>query len=100
MNMEIGIKAEQFLFWEHINGIFVAVQNYTPLPLVGQTSSRERQPTHPAPLQSHPPLQGQFTPTHCSHTQLSHPHPSQEQALHEPHSAFFAPAQQGVLKGQ
>ncbi len=25
MNVEIETEAEQFLFWEHINGIFVAV---------------------------------------------------------------------------
>ncbi len=30
MNVKIGTEATQFLFWEHINGIFVAVRLYKP----------------------------------------------------------------------
>jgi hypothetical protein len=30
MNVEIGTAAAEFLFWEHINGIFVAVQPHRP----------------------------------------------------------------------
>jgi hypothetical protein len=29
MNVEIETEAAQFLFWEHINGIFVAVHHTT-----------------------------------------------------------------------
>ncbi len=30
-NVEIGTEAAQFLFWEHINGIFVGVLNIFPM---------------------------------------------------------------------
>jgi hypothetical protein len=33
MNVEIGIKTAQFLFWEYINGIFVAF--CVTIPILG-----------------------------------------------------------------
>jgi hypothetical protein len=34
MNVDIGTEAAQFLFWEHINGIFVALSIYYPMHLL------------------------------------------------------------------
>jgi hypothetical protein len=41
MNGEIGPAAEQFLFWEYVNGIFVAVYNLEAMqnPDLGQNTN-------------------------------------------------------------
>ena len=49
MNMESGTEVAQFLFWEHINGIFVSVQTLPPPPPFQPTLTEE--PT--------------FLPPHC-----------------------------------
>ncbi len=55
--MEIGTKAAQFLFWEYINGNFVAVQ--TPVPTIGWTDVLTRAAAHaPRPATVAPAITG------------------------------------------